>query len=332
MPKVSVIIPTYNRSKYVTKAIDSVLGQTYKDYEIIVVDDGSTDNTKEVLKPYTDRIKYLYQENTGVSAARNAGIRAAGGQWIAFLDSDDEWLPEKLSIQMDYLSRHNEIVAFITNVKFILPDNKSINLFEMKNYSNNEIDSYVLPRPLIDVLKVFLFALMAKRKILLDIGCFDESMSIYEDADLMRRLALEGPWAISNQCLTEVIRREEPPELNLSRLAKEQLIYSYDCQVRSYEKLVSDSRLLPKEKNFVKASFSIVRFQLAIEQFKTGMKREGLANARQSFLDYPSIKSFIKYMSIKLLRNLGIFLIESKHSSGKKGFRRSGFSPLYKAG
>ena len=129
MPKVSVIIPTYNRSKYVTKAIDSVLAQTYRDFEIIVVDDGSTDNTKEVLKPYTDRIKYLYQENTGVSAARNAGIRAAGGQWIAFLDSDDEWLPEKLSIQMDYLSRHNEIVAFITNVKFILPDNKSINLF-----------------------------------------------------------------------------------------------------------------------------------------------------------------------------------------------------------
>ena len=91
MPLISVIIPTYTREKFVTKAIDSVLKQSFRDYEIIVIDDGSTDNTREILKAYANKIKYIYQENSGVSSARNVGIQAARGLWISFLDSDDEW-------------------------------------------------------------------------------------------------------------------------------------------------------------------------------------------------------------------------------------------------
>ena len=116
MAKVSVIIPTYNRAEYVTHAIDSVLAQTYTDYEIIVVDDGSADNTKDVLLPYMDRIRYIYQENAGLSAARNTGIKAAKGDWIAFLDSDDEWLPGKLAVQMRAVERHPQLVAHLINV------------------------------------------------------------------------------------------------------------------------------------------------------------------------------------------------------------------------
>ena len=101
MPKVRVIIPTYNRESYVPKPIDSFLCQAFEEYEIIVVDDGSKDDTKEVLKMYGDKIKYIYQDNSGVAAARNTGINASTGEWTAFLDSYDEWAPAYLSFQME---------------------------------------------------------------------------------------------------------------------------------------------------------------------------------------------------------------------------------------
>ncbi len=110
MPTVSVIIPTYNRRAYVQEAIDSVLAQTYTDYEIIVIDDGSTDGTGEALRErYGDKIIYEWQENQGLSAARNRGIESSRGQYIALLDSDDLWMPEKLERQVACLSQHPEV-------------------------------------------------------------------------------------------------------------------------------------------------------------------------------------------------------------------------------
>ena len=96
-PYFSVIIPTFNRSGFIKSAIDSVLGQTYEDFELIVVDDGSDDGTDKLIKEYTDkRIKYFYQENKGVSLARNKGIEESSGKYIAFLDSYDQWLKPNL--------------------------------------------------------------------------------------------------------------------------------------------------------------------------------------------------------------------------------------------
>ena len=114
MPRVSVIIPTYNRRAYVQEAIDSVLAQTYTDYEIIVVDDGSTDGTGDALQERRgDRIRYVWQENQGESVARNKGIEMAHGEFIALLDSDDLWAPEKLQKQVAYLDAHCETGAVI---------------------------------------------------------------------------------------------------------------------------------------------------------------------------------------------------------------------------
>jgi glycosyltransferase involved in cell wall biosynthesis len=112
MPRVSVIIPTYNRRAYLQEAIDSVLAQTYTDYEVIVIDDGSTDGTGEALRArYGERIYYEWQENQGESVARNRGIALAQGEYIAFLDSDDLWLPEKVEKQVAFLDEHPETRA-----------------------------------------------------------------------------------------------------------------------------------------------------------------------------------------------------------------------------
>ncbi len=109
MPKVSVIIPCYNSAELIADAIDSVLAQTYKDYEIIVVDDGSTDNSREVIESYGDAVKYVHQENSHISAARNHGFRVSSGKYIASLDADDIWLPEKLEKQVAVFEQHPDV-------------------------------------------------------------------------------------------------------------------------------------------------------------------------------------------------------------------------------
>jgi GT2 family glycosyltransferase len=106
MVKVSVVIPTFNRENYIGRAIESVLNQTYSDYEILVVDDGSTDQTKQKVLEYGDSVNYIYQENQGPSAARNKGIQLAQGEYIAFLDSDDCFLPRKLERQIAFINKH----------------------------------------------------------------------------------------------------------------------------------------------------------------------------------------------------------------------------------
>src|ERR1700678_3861883 len=103
-PLVSIIIPTYNRAEYLGQAIDSALAQSYRPIEIIVVDDGSTDDTQGVAARYGDRIRYIHKANGGASSARNAGFAAASGEVLALLDSDDRWLTEKLEKQISLLS------------------------------------------------------------------------------------------------------------------------------------------------------------------------------------------------------------------------------------
>ena len=107
---VSVVIPAYNAAEHITRAIDSVLAQTRRADEIIVIDDGSADNTADIVKRYGAELKYIYQDNAGAGQARNAGIDAAKSEWIAFLDADDEWLTDKLQLQTDYLARHPDLM------------------------------------------------------------------------------------------------------------------------------------------------------------------------------------------------------------------------------
>ncbi len=116
-PLISCIVPVWNRERFVAETLDSILAQTYRPIEVIVVDDGSTDGTPQVLAGYGDRITTLRQENAGPGPARNTGIRAARGEFLAFLDSDDLWLPEKLAIQHARFEAHPELEACVTRLQ-----------------------------------------------------------------------------------------------------------------------------------------------------------------------------------------------------------------------
>ena len=120
-----VVIPSYNREKTIVRAINSVLKQTYSDLEVIVVDDGSTDNTRAVLSEISDkRFRYIYQENAGACAARNNGIEHAKGEYIAFQDSDDAWRPEKLEKQIEAMQYYNADICFCRMERHNYPENK----------------------------------------------------------------------------------------------------------------------------------------------------------------------------------------------------------------
>lgn len=183
MQKVSVIIPTFNRANYIGEAIDSVLSQTYKDYEIVVVDDGSTDNTKEVLKKYSDKIKYVYQRNRGLSASRNRGIDESNGEYIGFLDSDDIWLSDKLEKQVDILDQgHN--YAFVCSDSYVIDETGKIIKTFGKGIYNYETFESLYEENFVLVLTVLL-----RRRCLEDVGLFDETLSMSEDYDLWLRIA-----------------------------------------------------------------------------------------------------------------------------------------------
>jgi glycosyltransferase involved in cell wall biosynthesis len=119
MPRISVIIPTYNRANYILKAIDSALNQSFNDLDVIAVDDGSTDNTKDIIFPYLNKIKYIQKANEGAASARNTGIENASGEWIAFLDSDDFWEPDHLEKVIERQEQNQQADLVYTGKRWV---------------------------------------------------------------------------------------------------------------------------------------------------------------------------------------------------------------------
>ena len=188
IPKVSVIIPSYNRAGFLEEAIESVLSQDYENFELIVVDDGSTDETRNIVKEYAERITYLYQDNSGVSCARNMGIKRSSGEYIAFLDSDDKWLPNKLSCQIEFFAANTHALICHTEEIWI---RKGIRVNPMKKHKkySGMIFEQVLPLCIVSPSSV-----MIKRDLFFEkIGLFDESLPACEDYDLWLRIAARYP-------------------------------------------------------------------------------------------------------------------------------------------
>ncbi|HYL81892.1 MAG TPA: glycosyltransferase, partial [Candidatus Acidoferrum sp.] len=186
-PLVSVIIPTYNSAGFVVEAVRSVLAQTHSPVEIIVVDDGSTDATAESLRPYAERIRYLYQQNRGVAAARNAGIAVARGDLLAFLDADDMWVPDKLERQLACLDRRPQVGVTHADARHCYVDSGRqcarpplARQFDGNCYTDLFFGNRIVTS-----------SVMVKRHCLEAVGGFDETIraASVEDYDLWLRLA-----------------------------------------------------------------------------------------------------------------------------------------------
>lgn len=190
---VSVIIPTYNRAATIERAVDSILNQTDPPLELIVVDDGSQDDTVTVLKA-RDEVTLIQQGNCGVSAARNAGIRMASGEWLAFLDSDDAWLPEKLVKQKQALWRTRAHIChtdeiWIRNGQRVNPKNK-----------HRKPDGWIYEQSL-PLCCVSPSSILMHRSVLDEVGLFDESLPACEDYDLWLRLFSRYPVSLVDESL-----------------------------------------------------------------------------------------------------------------------------------
>jgi len=187
-PLVSVTVPTYNRWPLVAESIDSVLAQDYPNFEIIVVDDGSTDGTGEhIAATYGDRIEYIWQENQGAAAARNQGIRAARGEYIAFLDSDDTWLPGKLSSQVDALQAHPEAGFVYCKCLCATEDGtptRRVHGGTAHGVSGDNFDAMLLHGP------VLMPALMVRASVFDELGLLDPTLRWAYDTEFLHRLGL----------------------------------------------------------------------------------------------------------------------------------------------
>jgi len=186
-PLVSVIIPTYNRGWVLREAIDSVLAQDFKDFELIVVDDGSTDNTGEILDSYDQDLIVLRQSNKGVSAARNRGIAATAGRLVAFLDSDDLWLPPKLSSQIDFFNSNPAAVINQTEEIWIR------NGVRVNPKTRHHKSSGMIFERSLGLCLVSPSAVMMKRALFDEVGLFDEDLPACEDYDLWLRISWRYP-------------------------------------------------------------------------------------------------------------------------------------------
>ena len=186
MARVSVIVPAYNQGRYLGDAIRSALAQTYRDLEVLVVDDGSTDDTRAVTRSFADpRVRYIHQANRGLSAARNTGIREASGEFLTFLDSDDQFLPEKLDLLLAAFDR-NPALGFAAGEAVLIDE-------------HGELMGEVFDRPLpADPSELLLANPLHVGSVLLRrswqdrVGPFDESLRSYEDWDMWLRLARAG--------------------------------------------------------------------------------------------------------------------------------------------
>jgi len=200
-PIVSVIIPTYNRTKLLERAVNSVLRQTYKELELIIVNDSSKDETEKVIKKYADdRIKYIcHQKNLGGPAARNAGIRAAKGEYVALLDDDDEWFPEKLEKQVKHFSEVSNKVGLVYSGFEVIDMNGNVIHKTYPKFKGN-LYMRLLERSMIGGSSVPLI----KRACFEKVGLFDKSLKSCQDWDMWMRIAKYYEFDFVPEILTKI--------------------------------------------------------------------------------------------------------------------------------
>lgn len=269
-PQVSVIITTYNRAAMVVEAVESVLAQEITDFELIVIDDGSTDETEERLSVFESRLKYYQQENAGVSAARNRGLEIASAPLVAFLDSDDLWLPAKLQVQHKYLKKNPEIHICQTE-EIWWRNGRRVN--PKKHHQKPSGDIF---RRSLDLCLVSPSAVMVRGSLLEKVGYFDEELPAAEDYDLWLRVSVEYPVVLLPSPL--VIKRGG----HADQLSARSGIDRY--RINALEKLLQSGRLSTRQyKDTWKA------LQRKCQIYGEGCRKRGKIEEGERYLSLPEI-------------------------------------------
>jgi len=226
-PTVSVIIPTYNRAHLVSRAVRSVLDQTYQDFELVVVDDASTDNTEKVVKGFNDdRIRYFHHsENRGGSAARNTGIEAAKGEFIAFLDDDDEWLPPHLALTVETMERLSDDWGVVYTGYRVITRRKTARFCP-------KLKGQILKEILVEGSPAALPTFLIRRSCFDQVGLFDERFPRHQDVEMHIRLAKSYKYYPIHE-LSVQIYESPSPAVEKVQLAKKLLVDRFSEEIRS---------------------------------------------------------------------------------------------------
>ncbi len=240
--KISIIIPTYNRSELLVRAVESVLNQTFEDFELIIVDDGSTDNTRDLVQEFIkkdSRIKYIYQENSGGAAKpKNVGIKSSQGDYIAILDSDDEWLPQKLKKQLDVFEKSdNSNLSFVT-CNALVVGGKNIEKYNITKPKNPQRE--ILTRDYLGSGSGMIY----KREVFDTVGGFDESLKSGQDWEMRIRLLEKYDFEIVDDYLIKYYLHKNNISKTLGEKRKNDLEYIFNKYIHYYK---NDKDLLSKK-------------------------------------------------------------------------------------
>ena len=251
--QISVIIPTYNRKHLISRAIKSVINQSLKPFEIIVVDDGSTDGTYEFINQFFPEIRVIRQSNNGVSSARNLGLKNAKGNWIAFLDSDDEWLFKKLELQKKAIDHLDKYLICHTNEIWI---RNGTRVNQMKKHQKH--GGFIFEKSL-DICRISPSSVLINKKIFEHIGKFDETLKICEDYDLWLRISSRYPVLFLDEMLIKKYGGHE------SQLSKNTIgIEQY--RIKSLEKILKNIKL-----SKLQFDSGVAMILKKLEIYKTGL-------------------------------------------------------------
>jgi glycosyltransferase involved in cell wall biosynthesis len=272
---VSVVIPAYNAGWCVERAVDSALAQSHAAREVIVVDDGSTDDTAVRLAGYGARIRVLRQANAGLSAARNTGIEAADGEFVAFLDADDWWLPSKLERQVALLRQRPDIGFCSTAAQVVAPDGSPLNLWACPPATDNILEAIFQNLSLIPGSGS---GVVLRRALVERTGAFDGRLRSLEDVDMWLRLASVTGYACVPEPLTVILRNPSSMSRNLPVM-----------RTAAIEVLRKHRGLLPPHRRgrFWQSCYAAVLADYAKWEYRDGRRGEALAHLFEALARSP---------------------------------------------
>lgn len=302
MNSVSVILPTYNRQVWVCNAIDSILAQRCQPLEIVVIDDGSTDNTPEVLKSYGSAIRVISQPNRGVAAARNAGLMQSRGNWVAFLDSDDEWHPRYLETQWAALAQSPGAVLSVTNAHLVGHGHSEDTYFDLNGlrhrwgvFDTSRVARCDAMALLVRHLPWQLGAAMVHRQAWQRAGLFDESLRLSEDVEWLARVARQGPLVLTDRPLLEVYRRQGARD-GLSDSHVLSPVQARQLNDQAYRRWLDLPGLSWKERRAIRGRISANSVSLAHLLSATHDRASARGWYRRSFQTWPSAAAMMGWL------------------------------------